>query len=153
MTEFSIRGITEAEQLGAALGVAATGVELREGLERSFRAAGRPFEVAVRAGLRAKMPRRGGLAARLGDADVDSTGGAAVEGVAVTLSVSLPGASAEAVDAGEIHHPVFGQTDVDRVAQAVPANVITDAFIAQQPAIEVMAETAVDAVAHTIEVA
>lgn len=100
--------------------------ELDRSINEALRKAGEPLGREVAQAGAARMPRRGGLAARLRRVRVRvSTSG----GTGIGVEIDLP-APLGSLDAGVLRHPVFARQGRTRVSvtQRVPAKSYTAAF-------------------------
>lgn len=139
---FRFQGADALRAVGQALKEAGEGKELKKGLSRELRAAGKPAAEDMRAELAKALPKSGGLSASLtkrkfsvltrltGAARADGHGGA---GVRISTTKKHQYTSLE--DTGILRHPVFADGEETRsdwlwVAQSVSGakGALTDTF-------------------------
>lgn len=114
----------------------------------AFKDADNPMKRRISAGLRKageqiakdvprigaeKMPKAGGLAARLANAKGAVSVALGTANVSVSIRArSLEGYALRKIDEGLVRHPVYGNRG-NWVAQTVPAHAFTDAFTEESP--------------------
>jgi hypothetical protein len=113
-----VKGAEDLVQLARAA-KAAGDAQIRKDLLRGIRDAVRPVGEAMRNEYRSGLPKAGGLADLIGAAKISprtrTSGGSA----GVRIVVTSAGHDMEAVEAGEIRHPVYGHSPW--VSQSVEA--------------------------------
>lgn len=144
--DFDIRGSDAIRDLGRALKSAGDGGELRKGLLRELRAAGKPITAAVRSDLGSKMPQRGGLAAHLAKAKVSTRNKLSGNSAGISIQTSVPGYDLAGIEKGTVRHPTFGHRPW--VAQSVEANVITNAIDSKK---NTMRDAVIDAIDSVLD--
>lgn len=108
-----------------------------------------------------KMPKRGGLAARLAEARGAVTVSLSSQRVSVSIRAkSVEGYALRKIDQGIVRHPVFGEKRLKLskdgslrsawVAQRVPEHAFTDAFEAGAPLVRAKLRLAVQAALNDI---
>lgn len=146
MTEVTIKGAEELEHLGRVLRV--SDKRFKRELAKAVRDAARPAGEVVRAAYAARLPRSGGLAARIAASAVSArttTTGAHI-GARVTLRNQH---SLRSIERGRLRHPVFGNREV-WVSQPIPAEIGSTAFATQQSQVQRRVLAAMDRVADQI---
>lgn len=127
MAESDLRvvGFNDFAQFAASL--RAADPKLKAAVRKSIRDSAKPVAVAVILEASKNVPARGGLQARV--ADANPLVSMIAEGVRVTLRDKKK-SNLDALDHGYVRHPVFGQTNV-WVKQMTPQTkgTFTDAFL------------------------
>ena len=144
--DFEFRGIEKFAQVARDL-KAAGDKDLRRELYRGLNRATKPLKEAAKANTAAKLPQRGGLAARVSRARY-STKGRAGKNPSVSIVVKDSknrSVDLKAIDAGQVRHPTF--KDGPWVTQPVPAGTITDPMMEGVDDVRVQLLAAIDAVA------
>lgn len=101
--------------------------QLKLAFGRGLRAAAKPLGDQMVQGLAAKMPRRGGLSARVAGSKVSIRASTAGSNPRVTLSLAdAQKDQLGGMDAGTVRHPVYGRRAW--VAQRVPSGGAREAF-------------------------
>jgi hypothetical protein len=146
--EFAPSSLAQLRKLGEAY--RAGEAELQTNLENALQAAARPLgPEVIRAGA-SRMPRTGGLQARVARARAKVT--TITRGRTISVALSLAnqqGDSLAGLDEGLLYHPVFGRW-VGAPAQKVTARAFSKAFEAGRHRVEVDAAKAVQATASDI---
>lgn len=149
--ELEIRNAEDFARLAKRLREAGdAGKGLRKELSKGLNQATKPAKAAIKPSVRARLPRRGGLA----------------ETIASTISVRQSNISAgrnlrmpivvrgthniDALDKGHVHHPVFGDRSVWR-EESVPPRAFTDPVAQRAPQMRQEMSEAIRSVAKKIE--
>lgn len=132
------------------LEVSPQSIEALQRLGTAFKDADKPLRASIAKSLRAsaaelakevprlgaeKMPKRGGLAARLAQARNGVT--VSLSGPKVSVSIrakSVEGYALRKIDEGFVRHPVYGHRSA-WVGQRVPAHAFSDAFEKGAPSV------------------
>jgi hypothetical protein len=126
VTNLRIEGAEDWRRLAVSLRGAEAPV--RRAIRKGLRDTAKPLGEEMRDGGADRMPRRGGLSARVARTAVTlRTAGGVGAGARVEVALrSRDGYDLPAMDRGSIRHPVFGRGPW--VAQSVPARGFSDAF-------------------------
>lgn len=115
--EVEVRGAEQLEQLARRLRQVGD-----KGLNRRFSAglnrAAKPLKEAAKASARSRLPARGGLAARVVGAKYSTR--RRRDGIRITARAGTQRVDLEALDRGEVRHPVFGDRRVWVRQRVVP---------------------------------
>lgn len=119
MADFRVEGADQLVRLGRRLRDAGQGDVLKE-LTKALKAGVKPLVPKVRAQARARLPQRGGLAARVARAPMRTTAraGNTTSRVGIVVPGKKRGIAAVQTDRGFVRHPVFGTRTF--VRQEVP---------------------------------
>lgn len=147
MADFEVRGAQQLQVLAERLKKAGEG-ELRKQLLREIRGSAKKAIPDVRQSAYRTLPRRGGLAERVGNQ-------------AYAVQIRLGGSSASVriagkgmkelrdIDAGRLRHPVFGDRKRWK-AQAVTPGFFSDPINRRAPSIRKDIEKAMGGIAHKV---
>ncbi len=126
MSSLRIEGAEDWRRLASSL----RGAEapIRRAIRKGLRETAKPLGEDMRDGGADRMPKRGGLSARVARSAVSlRTAGGVGAGARVEVALrSRDGYDLNAMDRGSIRHPVFGRGPW--VAQSVPGRGFSDAF-------------------------
>jgi hypothetical protein len=144
--QVQVHGLEQLEHLGKKLKGAEK--ELTKELRRNIRIAVAPVKVEIRNSLREGLPKRGGLAAFMGNASVGarvSTGG---RNVGVRIVAAKKGHDLKKLDEGEIRHPTYGRKPW--VRQSVKEHLVSGPVEKARPEIHAGVLKAMDTTSHRI---
>jgi hypothetical protein len=130
VASIEVRGKEKLTRLADVLAAHGEGKSIRRRLSKTIRSEAEDVTKDQRANLAARMPHRGGLAARLsGEGRFTVRTALAGRSVGVTLTDSWKGHDMKAVDRGLIRHPVWGRWLRGQAPQRVPAQTLTKPFL------------------------
>ena len=147
--DVDVRGLEQLESLARALKGAA-GKPLRAQLRKHMTAAAKPTVKAARASALAKLPKRGGLAARVAGNPVGIV--TKLGGRDVSIRFRAQGKRVrdlEGIDQGTVRHPVYGNRSV-WVSQSVTPGWFTEPVQRAAPELRAAAGEAMEDVAQQI---
>jgi len=147
IVHLSPKSVADLKQLGEAY--RAGDKDIRKAIRDGLTKAGKPLaDKVVREGA-AKMPRRGGFAARIAASRGRVAGSYTSRGATVSIAIANREKDAlKALDEGQLRHPVW-KTGV-WAAQSVPAHAFTNAFNAGADDVRDDMNEAVDAALNDI---
>lgn len=146
--DFRIKGAESLAALGKTLRKVEGGNELRKELLRNLRAAGKPTADDIRANLRNGLPKRGGLAKKMGAAKVATRNKLSGDNAGMRIDVKHTDHDIVSVDKGRLRHPTFGHGPF--VNQKVKPDLVTDAFDDNAPRMREAVLDAMDTVLDQI---
>lgn len=150
MTELRVEFAPNLQSVAAAY--RAADPELRKQMRRALAEVAKPLGMHVRSAGSGRLPRRGGLAARVARARIGTTLGTSSRNPSIAIRLSTrEGYNLRLMNAGKLRHPVFARSDRTReqwawVSQEIEPDAFARAFDEGAPEVRRAAMKALQAV-------